>query len=541
MLVLTSFIFMCLLPLYDVLIPYIYSLIIANITIKARFIKYLIFLVVVYTAILFGLNALDWHNSLLMPKFESYVRLLMTKMIIESNEKDNQEIQTGGIISKVSSIIPWYISWFIKLKDYLIPNAFVFIVATIYFLTVDFILGFVIFSVFSSLLVLAYKSPKKCAPSSHMTAKLTHDIYENMDDVLRNLVSVYEGNQQQYELVRINRLEELFRVKYKETMNCVISNKTFMVPLLLVLIIVFAFRCFVLVQSKRMHLPLFVSIFMIFSTLIGNLSLIIDIVKDINYSIGKVDDLELRFDSKRTDNTTKRNENKEENLQVMNQEGIVFQNVSMSYNNIKPILDDINLHIIPYQILVITGSIGSGKTTLTRLLMNVKQPNVGSISVDGHFYSSLDRYWLNKVVRFVPQNPILFDRSIIENIKYGNESLDDVKVIEFLKEVGFYDELSKYEAGLDTRVGKNGTNVSGGQRQVIWCLRVLLSKPKYIVLDEPTASMDQGTKQKLVRLFHQFKHATTFIIITHDEFVMSIAERLVKLEKGRIVYDSSLF
>jgi len=157
--------------------------------------------------------------------------------------------------------------------------------------------------------------------------------------------------------------------------------------------------------------------------------------------------------------------------------------------------------------------------------------------LDGVPYAHIQAIDLRRRVGYVPQTPILFNRSIIDNILYGNVRYTRNDVENIMKFFGVYDEFANTEHGLDTNIGKNGSRLSGGQRQLIWCMRVLLYDPDILILDEPTASIDEKTKRVLHSMLNIIMQNKTVIMVTHDPFLEGIASRIVTIKQGRVEDD----
>jgi ABC-type multidrug transport system fused ATPase/permease subunit len=140
----------------------------------------------------------------------------------------------------------------------------------------------------------------------------------------------------------------------------------------------------------------------------------------------------------------------------------------------------------------------------------------------------------------VPQVPVLFDRSIYENIVYGiHPRPSEERVLALIREVGIDKILLSHGDGIHRRVGKNGSMLSGGQRQIVWILRALLQDPQVLLLDEPTAAIDPQTKQTVQSLLERASIGRTVLMVTHDEFLMSRATRLLRMHAGRLVSDEA--
>jgi ABC-type multidrug transport system fused ATPase/permease subunit len=212
--------------------------------------------------------------------------------------------------------------------------------------------------------------------------------------------------------------------------------------------------------------------------------------------------------------------------------GIALQNITFKYPGSEiPTLNKFNLHIERGEKVAIVGEIGAGKSTVLKLIMKYLTPTEGDLFLNGVNYKQIKVSEIRRTIGYIPQSPILFNRSVYENITYGlpPNSLTREQVIERLKDLNVYSEFERLQHGLDTVVGKNASKISGGQRQLIWCLRVLFTNPDYLVMDEPTASVNEEVKEKLRTIINRVMQGKTVVMVTHDKFLMSYADRIVKV------------
>jgi ABC-type bacteriocin/lantibiotic exporter with double-glycine peptidase domain len=130
---------------------------------------------------------------------------------------------------------------------------------------------------------------------------------------------------------------------------------------------------------------------------------------------------------------------------------------------------------------------------------------------------------------YITQNPVLFNRSIFDNIIFGNPGISRDTVVDLLEKFGLNEVFDKLEKGIDTSVGKNGSRLSGGQRQIVWFLRIYLQNPEILLMDEPTASLNEETKEVLWGLIKKGFADKTIIMSSHDDFLIKLATRKVKM------------
>lgn len=217
---------------------------------------------------------------------------------------------------------------------------------------------------------------------------------------------------------------------------------------------------------------------------------------------------------------------------------IIFKNVTFSYKNQNfEALKNINLHIKQGEKVAIIGKIGSGKSTLSKLIMNLYTPTSGSIMYDGSDVRQIDPVDLRRSIGYVPQEPFLFLGSIKDNITIGDNFASDEDLIEASKIAGLHNFLGKHEAGFDLLVGERGDGLSGGERQSITLARALISKPNLLMLDEPTNSMDSQTEQSFISNMEKVIQDKTVIIMTHKMSILQLVDRVIVLHDGQIIAD----
>ncbi len=217
---------------------------------------------------------------------------------------------------------------------------------------------------------------------------------------------------------------------------------------------------------------------------------------------------------------------------------IEFKDVSFAYKgqNID-ILKDINLTIKQGERVAILGKIGSGKSTIARLIMNLYAPKKGSILIDKTDIRQIDPVDLRKSIGSVPQEAFLFMGSVKDNIVIGEQFATDAEVLEASKAAGVHDFIGKHESGYDLLVGERGEGLSGGERQAITLARAILTKPNIMILDEPTNSMDRQTEHAFLKNMKNILGDETLIVITHKMTTLSLVDRIIVIDNGKIVTD----
>ncbi len=210
-----------------------------------------------------------------------------------------------------------------------------------------------------------------------------------------------------------------------------------------------------------------------------------------------------------------------------------FDSVDYSYDGVTPALRDITLHIPEGKIVGLVGPSGSGKTTISQILLGLRQPTSGRATIGGVDAAAISKNDAYNTVALVPQEPVLLQCSISDNIKFFRD-FEEWEVIDASKRAHLHEDVLRMSAGYETSVGVGGGELSGGQKQRLAIARALIGSPKLIVLDEPTSALD-GRTEKLVRqTLSQLRGRVTVVIISHRIETTSQCDLLLILANGEI-------
>ena len=218
---------------------------------------------------------------------------------------------------------------------------------------------------------------------------------------------------------------------------------------------------------------------------------------------------------------------------------IEFKNVNFKYPKGEQVLTDFSLVIKPKQKVALVGRTGSGKSTIASLIYRFYEPTKGQILFDDKDYLDLPQQFIRGNIGFILQDAMLFDDSILNNIRYGKQDATLEEVIDVCKKVGLDEVIEKAKDKYDTRVGEGGLLLSNGQKQLVAFARVLLRNPDIIILDEATSSVDSKTEQLIQECINtQFKDKTC-IFIAHRLSTIKDVDNIIYLDKGKIIEQGS--
>jgi len=214
---------------------------------------------------------------------------------------------------------------------------------------------------------------------------------------------------------------------------------------------------------------------------------------------------------------------------------VQFRNVWFSYRPDQPVLKDINFEAFPGQIVALVGKSGAGKSSLVNLIPRFFEATRGVVLLDNVDIRRIDLHRLRRSIGIVHQEPLLFDRSVAENIRYGKPTASLDEVILACKQANAYDFVSELPRGLMTSVGERGVTLSVGQKQRLALARAILADPKILILDEPTSSVDSLSEQFIRKSIEDISPNRTVFVIAHRLSTVMSASLILVLHEGRIV------
>lgn len=219
----------------------------------------------------------------------------------------------------------------------------------------------------------------------------------------------------------------------------------------------------------------------------------------------------------------------------INEGRIAFDRVSFAYGDGISIFNDFNLVIEPKQKVGLVGPSGAGKTTVTKLLLRFVDVVGGVVLIDGQDITKMAQDELREKIAYVPQDPVLFHRSLRENIAYGRPDASDEEIVEVAKKANAHDFIARFPQGYDTFVGERGVKLSGGERQRIAVARAMLKNAPILILDEATSSLDSLSEKYVQEAFARLMEGRTVIVIAHRLSTIRRMDRIIVLDYGSIL------
>lgn len=203
----------------------------------------------------------------------------------------------------------------------------------------------------------------------------------------------------------------------------------------------------------------------------------------------------------------------------------------------RKVLDGISFSAKAGERIGIIGRVGSGKSTIAKLLIGLYEPSEGTVMLDGTDQRQIDPADIRRSMAYVAQDVFLFTGSVRDNIAAGKPSASEAEILEAAKRAGVHDFIARHPLGYDAPVGEHGNNLSGGQKQAIALARAILLKPAILLCDEPTNAMDMQAEQSFLHYLARELKDTTVLLITHKASMLPVVDRLVLMDQGKIVLD----
>lgn len=214
---------------------------------------------------------------------------------------------------------------------------------------------------------------------------------------------------------------------------------------------------------------------------------------------------------------------------------VEFRNLSFRYQDERPILDAVSFDIPAGQKVAVVGASGAGKSTLVKLLFRFYDPASGSILIDGQDIRTVSLDSLRAAIGIVPQDTVLFDATLLDNIRFGRVDASEPEVLEAIRLAHLGEFVDTLPQGLATRVGERGLKLSGGERQRVAIARTILKRPPILVFDEATSSLDSHSERLILDALARISTGHTSLVIAHRLSTVVDADRIVVLEQGHIV------
>jgi ABC-type multidrug transport system fused ATPase/permease subunit len=485
-----------------------------------------IYIIVIIISWIFIILFFYYKSSLyahIIPDYLSFIRTKIFSKTIEFYKNNYKDIKIGKFIGRLLSLSRIFKNIMIDILDQVFPLLMAILLINIYFFYLNIGVGLISSIGFSIMLFVIYILSKKIILNASPKEKKFNDMTEKLHDSFSNLMNVYLNNQDASEINKNKLIEtkqsNLLKVEYNNLKDIVFylsiaSAVTFS------LIIYYSYSQY---KTGNLDTKKFINILVI---LIGYFSYLMRISKLFPQLLAKMG---IIHNSKDFLNQILNNKVDNNKLIQYNKGSIVFDSINFQYPHSKNyIFKDLTFEIKNNEKIALMGTSGTGKTTLIKLLLKMYKLTSGNIKIDNKNINSIDTNTLRKKINYINQRTSLFDNSVINNIKYGNNLTDD-EIKKTLKKYELDNIFLGLHEGIYEEAGVNGTNLSLGMQKITMIMRGMLKSGDIIIYDEPLAGLDSNTREKVIKMIIDNSKNKTIIIITHNKEIIPHMDRIINL------------
>ncbi|MEI7918180.1 MAG: ABC transporter ATP-binding protein [Candidatus Saccharibacteria bacterium] len=393
-----------------------------------------------------------------------------------------------------------------------------------------------IFVILIAILVFEIRwSTKKRAPWRHERKNLISEIHGDVADTLTNSLVVKSYASEGREIAKLQKKTRRFTVIFRKDIGFIMTEGSTRVLLMIITQIVAIIISAGLIKSGQMNIATAVFVLAYMQRIGSQLFVLGDIINGYDQAFLDAQPMtEMLLSQNSVDNIPH-----SKNL-VLKSPSITLHDVTFRYPSTNiDVLSKVSLTIPAGQKVGLVGPSGAGKSTLVNLLLRFSDTTDGSILIDGQDIKNITQSSLRNNIAYVPQEPMLFHRSIKENIIYGKPNASEKQIISAAKRSNALDFINQLPQSFDTMVGERGIKLSGGQRQRVAIARAILKDSPILILDEATSALDSESEKLIQESLENLMKNRTSIVIAHRLSTIAKLDRIIVLENGKIIEDGT--
>ena len=489
--------------------------------------KYIIHVGIIFTIIIFCYYLLKKIEVNIYPKYTTYIRKNIFENTIKKFSNNLTDIKIGKYISRIIDLTKELNKLLQIVITECITKFFIVFFIIIYFLFLNYKIGIVfLIEIILIFLIIKYFQPK-IIKLAEKKFQLFFDLNESNSDSLTNLANIYLNNETKNEINNNNKLSEEYTIiakKSYEYSNIMVSIINIVILITFFTIFFYTYYLFIHKEiDKMVIINIYILLFFFCGTSIRIISQVGDLFHVWAYIVASNKFVEYIYDNDDSKNIKKVD---------ITRGHIQMKNILFSYKNNKVIFKNLNLQIEGNKKTVVLGKSGSGKSTISKLIVKLYNPQKGDIYIDNVNVKNIDTKYLRDKVIYINQKTILFNKSIMDNILYGNDHINDKYVINIMKKYQLDILFHNMKDGLHSSCGVNGNNLSLGMQKIVILLRGMLKNNyKIIIYDEPLSGLDKNSRKKVIQMINDLSVDKTVLIITHDNEILDIADNVIEMNK----------
>jgi len=478
---------------------------------------YIYLLILYFIFIIFINHLINNYTNIIASEATKDSRSIFLKEIINKYSNSYKDIKIGDYVNRIMSSTLEIKFFLLDVITLVIPELTILCVIVILFLFIDYkisiLLGLCLF-ISGFLLIYFGKDILKLKAEQE---DIFYKIMDSLNNKYSNLLNTFINNQNEQEKKNILDEQEMYKDISINAQNKNIFLTTYFYTTLAIttIICMYIYIKYPVINENKKYFIILIIYFILYFISISKIMR--QVLSCLGISMGSYHFLKDILNSK--------NNNKKYNIKSGN---IKISNLYFSYNN-KYVLKNVNLDIKDKDKIALTGRSGSGKTTLAKLLLNLHEYK-GTILIDNKNIKDISNDELRKNIVYINQRTVLFEKTVIDNINYGN-NIDKTKIINFLNKYDLTPIFNNLPNGLNEIVQVNGGNLSLGMQKIIILVRGILKSNhcNVLIIDEPLASLDQNTVKKVLKMIKEECANKTLLIITHDKAIYPIVDKIIDL------------
>jgi len=535
-------------PVESIVIPQFYGNLYSSITEnknakKLREISKIIMIIISVWLVIQGFYYIkSLMISRIIPRYLVFLRKKMFVKVLETNETDYKDIKITKNVSRIFDLSNEIKDFLYYVMSYLLPLLMTVFLVCGYLFVIDWKIGLVTLISLAGFFMFCYFYGRKIVEVSAETQKIFLEMTNVFHDSFENLMNIYLNNRKKSEEIKLQKYLDDYLGKYNRQMNMISSMSivTSLISILIFSVVIgmsyWNYSKGAISGKKFITVSLIIIYFMSFLINIGSWTspelLRLGIIRNSmpflrsvfvkterNYVKNPVLNGDIVFD--KISYAYRKNDGE---VNIVEEEGVGGDGGN---NNI---FTDFSFKIEKGKKVAILGTSGSGKTTLVKLLLRLHSIQKGNIYINGIPIDRINPEDLRNAVNYVNQRTGLFQGSVIENMKYGNNS-GEKELVGLLEKYGLVDNFKALTKGVHSDVGVNGKEVSLGMQKIIMNVRGILKKGEIIVFDEPLAGLDSRTREKMISMIDDLCKGKTLVVITHDKEILRIMDKSIDLNK----------
>lgn len=543
-------------PLRNVLIPHILGKMYERVKSGRTFGPLLLASAAVVLISQFAWIVSDVVEISIKPALQKYVANAIVAHVLAVHSLDLQEVETSDVIARTMDLPHATMSLVSSVKSDVLPTVLSFVAVFAYLVFKHPVLGAGLGAALTASFIGVFAWLRHCSPRSVQCNVQRLKFMEHLDDVLRNMRAVVGLRTTGAELRGVNEALRRNWDACESAFRCTMSAKYFVIPVMLAYLFWAATYGYGLMRAGRLSNGDMVTLLVIGFFVNNAVFSLTDVFEDVvnrwalvQNSLSVFSTCHANSDQLRTAETpAPRDEHDADaDADAVASEQRKAADAGVYVWNVwyRDILRGTTLYIPPNSVSLVVGEVGSGKSTLLDVLLGHKQPSSGFVLHGGR------RAGDQAAARafYIPQTPVMFNRTVYENIVYGLHGSAVPSREEVLARIHAFDAayasteatlgarlLRDLPAGLDSQVGLRGSKLSGGQRQLVWLSKLLFLSPDIdlVIMDEPTASLDVLSKTLVADLILHAAPGRTVVMVTHDDRLLQLADQTVRMERGRV-------